>query len=295
MAMLGPSLLDVWNSSRRAMSSELVACTAVEYLSILEKMPSRVNVVPSQAAFRIIATAIVLEFNHAPRLVKKIKLVAEPCEIFKKTTLIKNMFTSDLEIARFESAGVQTASGIKGQVKETAKEELGNQPKKKRGLPREGIARCTFEDRILEGRKFNPLVIPKSLQAALPFASKPKDIPKRKKPLLENQRAVVMEPHKRKVHALVRHLQMIRNEKIKKRKLKATEKRKRFEAEKVKEEQVTIASTGPRSEVDREEGYLDREGKTARCEKVFLALLDLTSTGQGEPVNWYLGRLSRLA
>ncbi|CBI34234.3 unnamed protein product, partial [Vitis vinifera] len=59
------------------------------------------------------------------------------------------MFTSDLEIARFESAGVQTASGIKGQVKETAKEELGNQPKKKRGLPREGIARCTFEDRIL--------------------------------------------------------------------------------------------------------------------------------------------------
>ena len=39
--MLGPSLWDVWNSSRRAMSSELVACTAVEYLSILEKMPSR--------------------------------------------------------------------------------------------------------------------------------------------------------------------------------------------------------------------------------------------------------------
>ena len=76
------------------------------------------NIVPSQAAFRIIATAVVLEFNHALRLVKKIKLVGEPCKIFKKTTLIKNMFTSDLEIARFESAGVQTASGIKGQVKE---------------------------------------------------------------------------------------------------------------------------------------------------------------------------------
>ena len=39
------------------------------------------------------------------------------CKNFKKTTLIKNMFTSDLEIARFESAAVQTASGIKGQVK----------------------------------------------------------------------------------------------------------------------------------------------------------------------------------
>ena len=63
-------------------------------------------------------------------------------------------------------------------------------------------------------RKFNPLVIPKSLQAALPFASKPKDIPKRKRPLLENRRAVVMEPQERKVHALVQHLQQIRNDKV---------------------------------------------------------------------------------
>lgn len=63
-------------------------------------------------------------------------------------------------------------------------------------------------------RKFNPLVIPKSLQAALPFASKPKNIPSRKRPLLESRRAVVMEPHERKVHALVQHLQLIRNDKV---------------------------------------------------------------------------------
>ena len=31
---------------------------------------------------------------------------------------------------------------------QAAKEELGNQPKKKGGKPREGIARCTFEDKI---------------------------------------------------------------------------------------------------------------------------------------------------
>ncbi|XP_042488104.1 ubiquitin carboxyl-terminal hydrolase MIY1-like [Macadamia integrifolia] len=74
-------------------------------------------------------------------------------------------------------------------------------------------------------RKFNPLVIPKSLQAALPFASKPKDRYSRKRPLLESRRAVVMEPHERKVHALVQHLQLIRNEKMKKRKLKEEEKR----------------------------------------------------------------------
>lgn len=63
-------------------------------------------------------------------------------------------------------------------------------------------------------KKFNPLVIPKSLQAALPFASKPKDTPSRRRSLLENRRAVVMEPGERKVHALVQHLQLIRHEKV---------------------------------------------------------------------------------
>ncbi|TYJ15938.1 hypothetical protein E1A91_A10G216600v1 [Gossypium mustelinum] len=249
------------------------------------------NLSNNQAAFRIIATAYVLEFNHAARIVKKIKLVGYPCKIFKKTALIKDMFTSDLEVARFEGAAIRTVSGIRGQVKKAAKEEIGNQPKKKGGQAREGIARCTFEDRILmsdivflrawtqvevphfynalttslqprqktwqgmktvaelrrehnlsipvnkdslykpierKPRKFNPLVIPKALQADLPFESKPKNIPHRKRPLLEDRRAVVMEPHERKVHALVQHLQLIRNDKMKKRKIKEEEKRKEF-------------------------------------------------------------------
>ncbi|RXH85291.1 hypothetical protein DVH24_042059 [Malus domestica] len=41
MDMLGPSLWDVWNSSGQIMSAEMVACIAVESLSILEKMHSR--------------------------------------------------------------------------------------------------------------------------------------------------------------------------------------------------------------------------------------------------------------
>lgn len=256
----------------------------------------------NQARFRITATGTVLEFNHATRIMKKIKLVGYPCKIFKKTALIKDMFTSDLEIARYEGAAIRTVSGIRGQVKKAAKEELGNKPKRKGGQLREGIARCTFEDRILmsdivflrswipvevprfytplttalqprtetwkgmktvaelrreqnlpipvnkdslykpierKPRKFNPLVIPKSLQSALPFASKPKNMPSRKKPLLENRRAVVMEPHERKVHALVQHLQLIRNEKMKKRKLKDKEKKKTHELQKAKEGQLT--------------------------------------------------------
>uniref|UniRef100_A0A7N0TJY2 non-specific serine/threonine protein kinase n=1 Tax=Kalanchoe fedtschenkoi TaxID=63787 RepID=A0A7N0TJY2_KALFE len=38
MDILGPSLWDVWNSSGQSMSSEMVACIAMESLSILEKM-----------------------------------------------------------------------------------------------------------------------------------------------------------------------------------------------------------------------------------------------------------------
>ncbi|THU69841.1 hypothetical protein C4D60_Mb08t18660 [Musa balbisiana] len=41
MDMLGPSLWDAWNSSGQTMSSEMVACIAVESISILEKMHSK--------------------------------------------------------------------------------------------------------------------------------------------------------------------------------------------------------------------------------------------------------------
>ncbi|XP_068342283.1 casein kinase 1-like protein HD16 [Pyrus communis] len=41
MDMLGPSLWDVWNNSSYTMSIEMVACIAIEAISILEKMHSR--------------------------------------------------------------------------------------------------------------------------------------------------------------------------------------------------------------------------------------------------------------
>ncbi|XP_047252540.1 casein kinase 1-like protein HD16 isoform X2 [Capsicum annuum] len=41
MDMLGPSLWDVWNSSGQSMSAEMVACIAVESLSILEKLHAK--------------------------------------------------------------------------------------------------------------------------------------------------------------------------------------------------------------------------------------------------------------
>ncbi|KAK7255447.1 hypothetical protein RIF29_28857 [Crotalaria pallida] len=41
MDMLGPSLWDVWNNNNHNMSTEMVACIAIEAISILEKMHSR--------------------------------------------------------------------------------------------------------------------------------------------------------------------------------------------------------------------------------------------------------------
>ncbi|CAD5179033.1 unnamed protein product [Musa acuminata subsp. malaccensis] len=41
MDMLGPSLWDVWNNNSHTMSVEMVACIAIEALSILEKMHSK--------------------------------------------------------------------------------------------------------------------------------------------------------------------------------------------------------------------------------------------------------------
>lgn len=64
-----------------------------------------------------------------------------------------------------------------------------------------------------------------SLQAALPFKSKPKDQAPRKRPTLEQRRAVVLEPAERKAVTLVAQLSALRNQRALKRRASRTQQR----------------------------------------------------------------------
>ena len=88
--------------------------------------------------FRISGTGDVIEVNQSFDIVKKLKLIGDPEEIYKKTANIKNMFNSNLEVARYIGAKIQTVSGIRGIIKK----QLNTKP--------EGRFRATFEDKILK-------------------------------------------------------------------------------------------------------------------------------------------------
>lgn len=62
-------------------------------------------------------------------------------------------------------------------------------------------------------RRFAPLKVPTALQRQLPFKSKPKVEAPRKRPTLEQRRAVVLEPGERKQVSLLQQLNTIRNRK----------------------------------------------------------------------------------
>jgi ribosome biogenesis protein BMS1 len=72
----------------------------------------------------------------------------------------------------------------------------------------------------------------------LPFASKPKQLKKQKKPSLENRRAVILNSEERKVATLIQNINTIRNEKQRKAKLVQEKKRAEYLKKKSKVEEM---------------------------------------------------------
>uniref|UniRef100_A0A3Q3VJT2 Bms1-type G domain-containing protein n=1 Tax=Mola mola TaxID=94237 RepID=A0A3Q3VJT2_MOLML len=90
-------------------------------------------------------------------------------------------------------------------------------------------------------RHFNPLHIPKELQKALPFKSKPKQQqPKGKTPRDLQRPSVIRDPHERKVAALLHALTTVHNHKSKKASIVQHAKHKEFLQQKEKQEEAKL-------------------------------------------------------
>ena len=124
-------------------------------------------------------------------------------------------------------------------------------------------------------RRFNPLVVPKKLQASLPYASKPKLMKAQKNQTYLQKRAVVMEPEEKKALALMQQIRALRKDQVARRHEKKEEKKaerakklekeeaKRSEKEKEKKKEIMrIAGQKSKREADLEEGRGSKRRKT---------------------------------
>ena len=86
-------------------------------------------------------------------------------------------------------------------------------------------------------RRFNPLRIPKKLQASLPYGSKPRAMKAQSRKTYMQQRAVVMEPEEKKAVALLQQIKALRKDQVARRKEKQNE-RKEVHRKKITKEET---------------------------------------------------------
>nr|POE61061.1 ribosome biogenesis protein bms1 [Quercus suber] len=261
--------------------------------------------------FRIAATGVVLNVDEGTEIVKKLKLTGHPYKIFKNTAFVKDMFSSSLEIAKFEGASIKTVSGIRGQIKKALSKP-------------EGCYRATFEDKVLmsdiiflrawypvrphrfynpvtnlleraspqdqgdgwsgmrltgqvradqnlptpkeknsayraierEERHFNPLRVPRKLQADLPFKSQITQMKPRGKESYAAKRAVVLGGEEKVARRLMQQVMTLRKEKVEKRAKKQEERKQPYKAKVAENEE----KRREREKRERDD-FWKREGK----------------------------------
>jgi len=107
-------------------------------------------------------------------------------------------------------------------------------------------------------KKFNKLFIPKRLEEALPYASKPKEERKRKKKSYVSKRAVVMDASEKKKFTFIQAVNTIRNEKVAKKKEGNARRRvEKARANAKKEEMIAAARKANLKRKYRAEGKLE--------------------------------------
>lgn len=89
-------------------------------------------------------------------------------------------------------------------------------------------------------RKFNPLKVPRSLQADLPFASKPALMKAQRRETYLQKRAVVLGSDEKRVRDLMQKIMTIRKDKLQKRASKQEERRTEHRDKSAKEDEFQV-------------------------------------------------------
>jgi ribosome biogenesis protein BMS1 len=126
---------------------------------------------------------------------------------------------------------------------------LTGQVRHEEGLKTPLPANSTYKRIERAPRRFNTLKVPKKLQAALPYASKPKTMRPQSKATYVQKRAVVLEPEEKRAVALLQQIRALRKDQVARRREKQGA---RKEVHRKKEEKIE-AKRGEKRKEERKD------------------------------------------